>query len=109
MIRSALALAARGFKSFRAGPCDKRPATANGLKTPPPTQTSSGLGGGNSLTTISPSLPDRRLASSSSTWMVLTPKLHSAGSRRNMGCCPTVEVITARGRHISFNGRRTDA
>ena len=72
-------------------------------RTPPPTQTSSGLGGGNSLTTISPSLPDRRLAFSSSTWMVLTPKPHCARLEAEHGALPaTVEAITARGRHIYF-------
>ncbi len=102
MIRQ-LWLSRRGdFTSFRAGRATSGRQRRMVSRTPPPTLTSSGLGGGNSLTTISPSLPDRI-----GVFVVDVDGLDAEAALRRLeaehgALPPTVEVITARGRHIYF-------
>ena len=103
MIRSALALAARGFHIFPCRPRDKRPATANGLKD----------------ATTDPDIiqawwqqqPDNNIAiatgPASGIFVVDVDGLDAEAALRRLeaehGALPaTVEVITARGRHIYF-------
>ena len=101
MIRSALTLAARGFQIFPCRPRDKRPATANGLKD----------------ATTDPEIirawwrqqPDNNIAiatgPASGIFVVDVDGLDAEATLRRLeaelGALPlTVEVITARGRHI---------
>ena len=103
MIRSALALAARGFHIFPCRPRDKRPATANGLKD----------------ATTDPEIirawwqqqPDNNIAiatgPASGVFVVDVDGLDAEATLRRLeaehGALPaTVEVITARGRHVYF-------
>ena len=103
MIRTALALAARGFHIFPCRPRDKRPATANGLKD----------------ATTDPDIirvwwtqqPDSNVAiatgPASGIFVVDVDGLDAEAGLRQLeaehGALPaTVEVITARGRHIYF-------
>jgi Bifunctional DNA primase/polymerase, N-terminal/Primase C terminal 1 (PriCT-1) len=103
VIRSALALAARGFHIFPCRPQDKRPATANGLKD----------------ATTDPDIirawwrqqPDNNIAiatgPASGIFVVDVDGLDAEATLRGLeaehGALPvTVEVITARGRHVYF-------
>ncbi len=103
MIHSALALAARGFHIFPCRPRDKRPATANGLKD----------------ATTDPDIirawwqqqPDNNIAiatgPASGVFVVDVDGLDAEATLRRLEAehgvlPPTVEVITARGRHIYF-------
>jgi hypothetical protein len=103
VIHSALALAARGFHIFPCRPHDKRPATANGLKD----------------ATNDPEIirawwtqqPDSNIAiatgPASGIFVVDVDGLDAEATLRRLeaefGALPaTVEVITARGRHIYF-------
>jgi hypothetical protein len=103
VIRTALALAARGFHIFPCRPRDKRPATANGLKD----------------ATTEPDIiqawwqqqPDNNIAiatgAASAIFVVDVDGLEAEATLRRLeaehGALPaTVEVITARGRHIYF-------
>ena len=103
MIQTALALAARGFHIFPCRPRDKRPATANGLKD----------------ATTDPDIirawwrqqPDNNIAiatgPASGVFVVDVDGLDAEATLRRLeaehgALPPTVEVITARGRHIYF-------
>jgi Bifunctional DNA primase/polymerase, N-terminal/Primase C terminal 1 (PriCT-1) len=103
VIRTALALAARGFHIFPCRPHEKRPATVNGLKD----------------ATTDPDIirvwwthqPDSNIAiatgAASGIFVVDVDGLDAEAALRQLevgyGALPaTVEVITARGRHIYF-------
>jgi hypothetical protein len=103
VIQTALALAARGFHIFPCRPRDKRPATANGLKD----------------ATTDPDIirawwrqqPDNNIAiatgPASGVFVVDVDGLDAEATLRRLeaehgALPPTVEVITARGRHIYF-------
>ena len=103
MIRTALALAARGFHIFPCRPREKRPASANGLKD------------GSRQSDISMGWwrkqPDNNVAvatgAASGIFVVDVDGLDAEATLRQLeaehGALPaTVEVITARGRHIYF-------
>jgi hypothetical protein len=103
VIRTALALAARGFHIFPCRPRDKRPATANGLKdatTNPDT-----------IQAWWQQQPDNNIAiatgAASGIFVLDIDGLDAEAALRRLevehGVLPaTVEAITARGRHIYF-------
>jgi hypothetical protein len=103
VIRTALALAARGFHIFPCRPRDKRPATANGLKD---ATTDPAI-----IQTWWQQRPDSNLAvatgAASGIFVVDLDGLDAEAALRRLevehGALPaTVEAITARGRHIYF-------
>jgi hypothetical protein len=103
VIRTALALAARGFHIFPCRPRDKRPATANGLK-----DATTDLG---VIQAWWAQQPDSNIAiatgPASGIFVVDVDGLDAEAALRRLeaehGALPaTVEAITARGRHIYF-------
>ena len=103
MIHSALALAARGFHIFPCRPRDKRPATANGLK--------DATADREIIRAWWQQQPDNNIAiatgPASGIFVVDVDGLDAEATLRRLeaehGALPaTVEVITARGRHIYF-------
>ena len=104
MIRTALALAERGFHVFPCRPRDKRPATANGLKdaTTDPTV----------IEAWWQQQPDNNIAiatgAASGVFVLDVDGLDAEAALRRLevehsAALPeTVEVITARGRHVYF-------
>jgi hypothetical protein len=103
VIHSALALAAKGFHIFPCRPRDKRPATANGLKD---ATTDTDI-----IRAWWQQQPDNNIAiatgPASGIFVVDVDGLDAEATLRRLeaehGALPaTVEVITARGRHIYF-------
>ncbi|WP_426614494.1 bifunctional DNA primase/polymerase [Bradyrhizobium sp. McL0616] len=103
MIRTALALAARGFHIFPCRPHEKRPATANGLK--------DATADSDIIKAWWQEQPDNNIAiatgAASGIFVVDIDGLDAEATLRRLeaelGALPaTVEAITARGRHIYF-------